>query len=338
MSFSIVQALTCLSSLSRMTSPFALRTHLHHELGHLVALPLRVGARCCRVSQFHFAFPQQHLPTSIHLLRHWLTLKPSPFHWSICTSPEDIATLRAPFAPAITTTPQRKAADTSRMTPHTSATHRIRADSFDEEDGSQCDQAREMLTATEMLALDRIDLNGSPAPACKAGKPKASRQRFGGESSEQSAPQVDAAHEIQQCRAQHLRNESLHVTWTANDIQRMAKEISDETIADVHLSLLGYWICESTTHYEMAKRFIRELSLDQVSQYTVLHFALSCEANNRLRATMSTGSGICLSVISWSAPNLFAPSKSPNSVLQRDVANNVGPGRSQIDSSVSMLQ
>lgn len=184
------------------------------------------------------------------------------------------------------------------MTPQTSPAHRVRADSFDEEDGSQRDQAREMLTATEMLALDRIDLNSGPAPARKAGKPKASRQRSGGENSELFATQVDAAHEIQQRRAQHLRNESLHVTWTANDIQRMAKEISDETIADVHLSLLGYWICKSTAHYEMAKRFIRELSLDQVSQDPVLHFALGCKANSHLRATMSTGSGICLSVIS----------------------------------------
>jgi hypothetical protein len=275
-----------------------------------------VGARCCRVSQFHFAFPQRtfaHLNPPRQALAHSEAFAIPLEHLRVARGHRNTA--RALFASAITTTPQRKAADTSRMTPHTSAAHRIRADSFDEEDGSQRGQAREMLTATEMLALDRIDLNGSPAPARKAGIPKASRQRSGSESSEQSAPQVDAAHEIQQRRAQHLRNESLHVTWTANDIQRMAKEISDETIADVHLSLLGYWICESTTHYETAKRFIRELSLDQVSQDPVLHFALSCEANNRLRATMSTGSGICLSVISWSVPNLFAPSKSPNSVF-----------------------
>jgi hypothetical protein len=68
---------------------------------------------------------------------------------------------------------------------------------------------------------------------------------------------------------QHQRNESLHVSYSAEDIQRMAKEISEETIAPVHLSLLGWWIREKTEHYELAKGFIRELSLDQVSlQYT----------------------------------------------------------------------
>jgi hypothetical protein len=63
---------------------------------------------------------------------------------------------------------------------------------------------------------------------------------------------------------QHERNKSLHVSWTVQDIQRMAQEIIDGTIASVHLSLLGYWIRESPEHYEMAKEHIRELSLDQV--------------------------------------------------------------------------
>jgi hypothetical protein len=64
---------------------------------------------------------------------------------------------------------------------------------------------------------------------------------------------------------QRQRNESLHVSYSAEDVQRMAKEISEETIAPVHLSLLGWWIREKTEHYELAKSFIRELSLDQVS-------------------------------------------------------------------------
>lgn len=79
----------------------------------------------------------------------------------------------------------------------------------------------------------------------------------------------DSTSEGHKGSGQHQRNESLHVSYSAEDVQRMAKEISEETIAPVHLSLLGYWIREKTEHYDIAKRFIRELSLDQVSwQYT----------------------------------------------------------------------
>ncbi|KAF1914308.1 hypothetical protein BDU57DRAFT_549510 [Ampelomyces quisqualis] len=149
------------------------------------------------------------------------------------------------------------------MAPQASPVQKLRADSIDEEDILQRARAREMLTAVEMLALDRVDFNGGSVSASKIGKLKAPPSSPSSEYSEQNDFPVDLAQETQQHRAQHLRNQSLHVTWAANDIERMAKEISDETIADVHLSLLGYWICERTAHYEMAKRFIRELSLDQ---------------------------------------------------------------------------
>ena len=49
----------------------------------------------------------------------------------------------------------------------------------------------------------------------------------------------------------------------------MAREILDETIADVHLSLLGYWICKQSANYELAKDYIRELGLDQVSSDSI---------------------------------------------------------------------
>ncbi len=72
-------------------------------------------------------------------------------------------------------------------------------------------------------------------------------------------------------RSFHKRNESLHVNWTEPDIIRLAKELYEETIAEVHLSLLGYWIRDSDEHYEMAKQYIRELALDQVG--TLVTFA-----------------------------------------------------------------
>lgn len=62
----------------------------------------------------------------------------------------------------------------------------------------------------------------------------------------------------------HHRNQSLHVTWTEADVTRLAQEIYDETIAEVHLSLFGFWVREKEEHYRLAKRYIRELGLDQV--------------------------------------------------------------------------
>lgn len=61
------------------------------------------------------------------------------------------------------------------------------------------------------------------------------------------------------------RDDPLQINFTLEDVTRMAEEIYDETIADVHLSLFGYWIQDSDEHYDIAKQYIRELCLDQVS-------------------------------------------------------------------------
>jgi hypothetical protein len=63
---------------------------------------------------------------------------------------------------------------------------------------------------------------------------------------------------------QHRRGESLHVVYCPEDVKRVSEELLNGTIAPVHLSLLGYWICESEEHYQIARSYIRELSLDQV--------------------------------------------------------------------------
>jgi hypothetical protein len=193
--------------------------------------------------------------------------------------------------------PQQTATNRKAMTQGDGPAQKIKAGAGDEDD-LQRFRAREMLTAVEMLALNPYDPDSNSLSASKDVELKGSRSLSNSNYSEQSGVEVDAAMETQQRRAQHLRNQSLYVTWTANDIERMAKEVSDETIADVHLSLLGYWICENTAHYEMAKHFIRELSLDQVSQDAALHLALSYLANSCLRVTMSTESEMSLSVIS----------------------------------------
>jgi hypothetical protein len=91
------------------------------------------------------------------------------------------------------------------------------------------------------------------------------------EYSQDDASQSEKAGNSYVCGRQHQRNKSLHVNWTQEDVERMAKEIYDESIAAVHLSLLGYWICEMPQHYELARTHIRELSLDQVSWDFVRH-------------------------------------------------------------------
>jgi hypothetical protein len=62
----------------------------------------------------------------------------------------------------------------------------------------------------------------------------------------------------------HMRDLSFHVKYSPVEIERIAREVYDETVAEVHLSLFIFWISESPKHYEQAKEHIRELGLDQV--------------------------------------------------------------------------
>jgi hypothetical protein len=63
----------------------------------------------------------------------------------------------------------------------------------------------------------------------------------------------------------HQHDKSFHVTYDEAAVERMAREVKQETIAEVELSLFGHWINESEEKYEMAKKYIRELGLDAVS-------------------------------------------------------------------------
>jgi hypothetical protein len=54
------------------------------------------------------------------------------------------------------------------------------------------------------------------------------------------------------------------VRYSTEELVQLARELHEDTIADVHLSLLTYWICASKDNYEEAKIHIRELSVDQV--------------------------------------------------------------------------
>ncbi|CAA9967016.1 hypothetical protein PTMSG1_10375 [Pyrenophora teres f. maculata] len=61
----------------------------------------------------------------------------------------------------------------------------------------------------------------------------------------------------------HQRQPSLYVTLSSNDLERLTEELYDQTIADVHLSLFIFWINTSSENYDVARKYIRELSCDK---------------------------------------------------------------------------
>jgi hypothetical protein len=126
------------------------------------------------------------------------------------------------------------------------------------------------LSLVEMLASEHPESNRRISKIIEGKKSRAPSPCSSSVYSDYSEFQVESAGRGRTLSRQHERNESLHVNWTVQDIIRMAQEITDGTIAAVHLSLLGYWIRESAEHYEMAKIYIRELSLDQVSACRIL--------------------------------------------------------------------
>ena len=86
-------------------------------------------------------------------------------------------------------------------------------------------------------------------------------------------------------RHRHQRRESLRVNLTPEDVERFAGEVRNMTIADVHLSLFGYWIKESDENFREAKKHLRELGVDRVSSLIPCHLYRSrFETNIRLRA------------------------------------------------------
>lgn len=63
----------------------------------------------------------------------------------------------------------------------------------------------------------------------------------------------------------HARDPSFHVAFSPEEVAQVAREIADETVAEVTLSLFIFWVREKREHYEEAKLHIRQLSLDKVS-------------------------------------------------------------------------
>jgi hypothetical protein len=131
-----------------------------------------------------------------------------------------------------------------------------------EQGGSrQQSYASRAMTLTEALAEGTDARRGSPSAIRVTQTQSVISSRPASVYSEQEAPPPSGA---PPGAIQHRRGESLHVVYGPEDVKRVSGELLNGTIAPVHLSLLGYWICESEEHYQIARSYIRELSLDQV--------------------------------------------------------------------------
>lgn len=73
----------------------------------------------------------------------------------------------------------------------------------------------------------------------------------------------------------HQRDLSLTMNWTEKDFERMARELKDEVISDLDLSLFAFWIKAKHENYLFATILVRELALDQVSDFFLCHRSCS---------------------------------------------------------------
>jgi hypothetical protein len=87
---------------------------------------------------------------------------------------------------------------------------------------------------------------------------------------EDSTSATESQTELERRAPSHSRGESfsdygLNLNLDTEEVQRLAQEIKDETVADMLLTLFIHWICKDKRNYDQARRYIRELNLDQVS-------------------------------------------------------------------------
>lgn len=67
------------------------------------------------------------------------------------------------------------------------------------------------------------------------------------------------------CRGDSLAERGFDVDYDTKEVERLVKEIRDGTIAEILLVLFVQWIFQDDKNYEEAKKYIRELGVDQVS-------------------------------------------------------------------------
>ncbi|KAF2450504.1 hypothetical protein P171DRAFT_426863 [Karstenula rhodostoma CBS 690.94] len=66
-------------------------------------------------------------------------------------------------------------------------------------------------------------------------------------------------------RGRSLADCGFNVDYDTKEVERLAQEIRDGTVAETLLELFVHWICKHEKNYDEARKYIRELNLDQVS-------------------------------------------------------------------------
>jgi hypothetical protein len=97
----------------------------------------------------------------------------------------------------------------------------------------------------------------------------------------------------------------VRIRYTEADIERIAQEVEQETIAEVLLSQFCEWIMDSDENYEMATKHIRQLGLDAVSSSLSVCYVLH-KTDSDHRDTRPTASVTRLSVSSSTGLYLHA--------------------------------
>jgi hypothetical protein len=83
------------------------------------------------------------------------------------------------------------------------------------------------------------------------------------------------------------------VCWTEEEVAMFAKQFHNDTIHEVHQKLFCDWIFQDSDNLALAKQYIRELSVDQVSKLAMLIIVrLTASRSTTLLESKATVSGV----------------------------------------------
>ncbi|KAF2820666.1 hypothetical protein CC86DRAFT_116420 [Ophiobolus disseminans] len=147
------------------------------------------------------------------------------------------------------------------LSPHPSTEHSADQIQTPPANGQNGEQQDVQGSANDVISVQhQTDL--SPHPSTENSANQIQSPSANDSSGEQQDGQCSAA-PTQTPRSNHARTTDFRVDFTDDMVQILSTEIYNETIHEVNLSLLTYWICESLQNYEIAKTHIRELGTDQ---------------------------------------------------------------------------
>jgi hypothetical protein len=110
-----------------------------------------------------------------------------------------------------------------------------------------------------------------------------------------TAPSNGYHHQHTESLLSNATGAGVRIRYAEADIERIAQEVEQETIAEVLLSQFCEWIMDSDKNYEMAKKHIRQLGLDAVSPSLSVCYVLHMTDNDH-RDTTPTANVTRLSV------------------------------------------